>query len=85
MKELTLEKNLMDISNVEKCSPSPLPLKDIKELILERKGYEQFPVTLTNVNSLFRDSMNVRNERQPTLYPISFILIKKHTGQAKLM
>jgi hypothetical protein len=38
LKELTLERNLMDVSNVEKCSPAPLPLKDIKEVTLERKA-----------------------------------------------
>jgi hypothetical protein len=38
MKELTLERNPIGVSNVEKCSPALLPLKDIKEPSLERKA-----------------------------------------------
>jgi hypothetical protein len=79
LKELTMERNLLDVSNVEKVFTCPTTLKRHKGTSTSEKthGYEQFPVTLTNVNSLCRETMSVRNERQSTLYPV--ILIKKLT------
>jgi hypothetical protein len=59
LKELTLERNLMDVSNVDKGFLCPSTFKRHKGTYIREKSYgcHQFPGTLTNGNSLYREAL----------------------------
>jgi hypothetical protein len=59
LKELTLKTNLMGVTNVAKVFTCSTTLKRRKGTYSREKsyGYEQFPVTLANVNSLCTETV----------------------------
>jgi hypothetical protein len=59
LEELTLERNFMELSNAKIVFTCPATLKRHKGTYTIEKslGYKQFPLTLTNVSSLYRETL----------------------------